>query len=278
VKKAKKYYKHSGAIGFFSPFLMFIFGAVSVALLSVAYGYAIHYIPLIYFNFFITLFFGAGVGFSIAYAARLGKCRNVGMVLLIGFSFGVAAAYAGWITWFYAASDQKLIMVMPDAVWTATQRIAETGHWSLFKWTPKNDVLNIIWGVEAAMIILTCTGISVTQLDTPFCERCKKWMDKEEKLQPLDPIVDSERVVLQFENGDYSALAALQKVGPGANLYTQVTLNNCDFCGNGHLMTVESVVASTDSGGNLKTSETPIVSDLRISPNNFNYFLSSDKM
>ena len=60
--EAKKYYEHSGAVGVIGPMYMVVFGGVGALVLGAVYGYAIFYIPIIYFNVLITVGFGAGVG------------------------------------------------------------------------------------------------------------------------------------------------------------------------------------------------------------------------
>ena len=62
------YYQRSGRMGALGLPLMFGFGMGTAALLAVPYAYAVHYCPLIYISFLITLFFG----FAIVRAAFFG--------------------------------------------------------------------------------------------------------------------------------------------------------------------------------------------------------------
>jgi len=266
MKEANKYYKHSGAIGFFSPILMTVFGAIAVALLGVIYGYAIYYIPFIYINFFITCFFGAGVGVMIGFGAVAGKSRNTAMIVLFGLIFGLLAAYAGWISKFYAISGQKALIYMPMEILNILQSVALKGDWSIFGWTPKGGSLYAIWGIEAGMIILlsmlTAAAISHTE---PFCERCKKWIKNKESFSALAPVSNPDDLVKRMEQGDFSEIKSLGKSNSEMGVYTQVELSSCPICNNNHYVSVKLVQASKDSDGSTKKNETSLIDDLIIS-------------
>ncbi|MCB0064841.1 MAG: hypothetical protein KDE19_22105, partial [Caldilineaceae bacterium] len=53
-----RYYQDSGKIGILGPLLMVVLALPATLIFGLVYGFAIYYIPFIYFNFFITLFYG----------------------------------------------------------------------------------------------------------------------------------------------------------------------------------------------------------------------------
>ena len=84
MNQKNKYYEHSGQIGLIGPIYMIVFGTVAALVLGAIYGYAIYYIPFIYFRFIITLIFGAAVGHSIGIGGKLGKVRNAKCIPAFG--------------------------------------------------------------------------------------------------------------------------------------------------------------------------------------------------
>ncbi len=82
MMRQSPYYEHSGVIGMFGPILMILFGLAGAVAGGAIYGYLIFYIPFIYLNFFITLGFGALVGYLVGMGAKIGKIRNVPVTLI----------------------------------------------------------------------------------------------------------------------------------------------------------------------------------------------------
>ncbi|VAW71255.1 hypothetical protein MNBD_GAMMA12-3908 [hydrothermal vent metagenome] len=274
IEKENMYYKHSGAIGMLSPVLMIILGAIGIAFLGGAYAYLTYYIPFIYLNFFIALGYGLGVGMFVGWGASLGKCRKPGLVSLIALVIGVVAAYAGWVIWIYASLSK--LLVFPDQVWALTQAIADKGAWSIESWTPKGAQLNIIWGIEVAVIALSCTLVAYTIVATKlFCEPCNKWISDEKELSHLNAIDDKDQFVSQLERGNFSALAELGNSEDGQRLSTLVTLSHCESCGNNYFMSLKSVITTTDSDGKEKTENTDIAENLIISAANYKLLTST---
>lgn len=66
------YYQRSGRMGALGLPLMLGMGIGAAALLGIPYAYAVHYCPLIYINFLITLAFGFAIGIAVNVAAHGG--------------------------------------------------------------------------------------------------------------------------------------------------------------------------------------------------------------
>ncbi len=267
------YYKHSGAIGWTGPIYMVIFGTVVTLVLSIIYGYAIYNIPFIYLNFFITLFYGAIVGYTISFAGELGKVRNMGILVLFGFVFGLLAEYAGWVSWISAAIGEFAILTIffsPGVILYIIQVGAEEGIWSIFGWTPTGLALYIIWGIEAIMVVgavvLTAIG---SLIFTPFCERCNRRVEQKETISLLEPITNPNELKAQLEQGNYTSLNVLKRVEAGSKLNTELELSQCPTCQQFHLLTVKSVTIKVDSKGEGETERNNIVKNLLLDTNTY---------
>lgn len=274
MSKAYSYYQHSGAIGPLGPVYMTLLGAIGVVLLGAVYGYAIYYIPLIYFNFFITLFFGLGVGFLVGYGGKLGKVRNSWAVIVFGLIFGVLAEYAGWISWIHAASEQAYLLTSPREIFEVLGNVAERGAWSIFSWTPKGAALYAIWAIEAIMIIggSTVSAWGVVS-STPFCEHCNKWVEETTTISNLAPLPDPQEMKHQLEQGDFTTLNSLESLEGASAEYTQLALPHCPGCEGSYFLTVKGVTVSKDSKGKEKKDETTLVENLHISAADYQMLL-----
>lgn len=243
-----KYYQHSGVIGLTGPIYMTLFGTIAALALGAIYGYAIFYIPFIYLNFFITLLFGAGVGFSIHFGAKIGKVRNTKALLAFGFILGCLAEYVGWVSWIFALSQQEALVLMPWDIFHILQRIAEDGAWNIFGWTASGFALYAIWAIEGVMIIGTSTLVSSVILSsTPFCEDCEEWIEEKHTIGFLDPVTDPEELKQELERADYTLFNSLKKQETTTNAYTEIDLLHCPDCSQNHYMTINSVKITIDS-------------------------------
>jgi hypothetical protein len=269
MNQASKYYEHSGAFGLMGPIYMIILGAVGTLVLSVIYGYAIFYIPFIYLNFFITLGFGAGVGFLVGLGGKFGKVRNSQLLLIFGLIFGLLAEYAGWVSWIFASSKQEFLVLYPSNIWSVIQIIAQKGAWGIFGWTPTGAALFIIWGIEAIMIIGASTLMSLGGVgSTPFCEHCNQWVEGKESISPLEPIANPDEFTSKLEQGGDAVIKALNKIEAADKAYTQIDLIKCPGCKHSNYLSIKSVEIQADSKGKEKKEEKDIIE---------NFIISSDR-
>ncbi|MBW8016683.1 MAG: MptD family putative ECF transporter S component [Planctomycetes bacterium] len=266
-----KYYRHSGVIGLTGPINMTVFGTIAALVLGTVYGYAIRYIPFIYINLFITLGFGAGVGYFVGLGAKIGKVRNTKALLVFGFIFGCFAEYVGWVSWIFATSEQQRLALMPSEIFAVLQFLAEEGAWDIFGWTPKGLALYSIWTIEAIMIIGMSAGVAWFKLTSiPFCEECEKWIEEKHTIGPLDNITNHDELKEQLERSDYTMLNSLKKQEPVSDAYLQIDLVHCPDCNQNHYLTVKSIVTTTDSDKKEKTDVDNIIENLIITPDQHN--------
>jgi hypothetical protein len=109
---------------------------------------------------------------------RVGKCRNQWLAAAVGCAVAVAAAVAVHL-WMYAArtptnASQSLLDFLQDRAargWSfgkTRSKIPVKGDWAYACWALEG-VLTIVAGMGAALMVT----------ETPFCEECKVWADKQ---------------------------------------------------------------------------------------------------
>ena len=263
MMSASLYYRPSGRMGGASIPMMIISAAIAAPLLAAVYGYAIYFIPFVYLNFFITVFFGVLLGVAVSFAARAGKCRNPAAAGTLALLAGLAGVYLSWVAWFHAGTGSLLLA--PGELWSAIRLIAAYGPWTIFGWTPTGGAAYAIWGLEALMIV----GIPVIHAraaiaDTPFCESCERWLSQVVSLAPLQGLAEPEAARQRLEQGDVEALRSLAPAAAGAADTTQVQLRECGGCKRKHYLTVKSVTV-TGEGKKEKRSETTLLENLALS-------------
>lgn len=259
------YYKPSGKTGMLATVQTAIAGFLGAIVLGGIYGYFIHYCPLIYINFLITIGFGACMGFAVSSGAKWGKVRNTLQIGFYGLFFGIIAAYAGWVSWFLAISGQKALLLEPQSLFKAIQIIAQEGAWSIKGSTPTGFVLYAIWGVEAAIIVGMTTLIPLGILGSiPFCEECNIWVEEQKEILPLEVTETLQNIVPNLEQGDFSDLEALEQVPEDSSAYVQLNLIHCSGCEVRYYLTVLCIVIEIDKDGDPQKKETTLVENLII--------------
>ncbi|MCP3924411.1 MAG: hypothetical protein GY714_17690 [Desulfobacterales bacterium] len=267
-----KYYEHSGTIGLMGLIYIILAGAIGSLLLGAIYGYAIFYIPFIYLNFFITLGFGGILGLLIGYSGKFGKVRNTKALVFFGLIFGIFAQYIGWVSWIHAFSGKEGAMVAsPSNMYYVVKMVADNGAWSIFGWTPKGFSIYSIWTIEALMIIGASTLFAcIPIVSTPFCERCNKWIDKEEFIFPLEPIENVEILTSQLEGSDFTILNLLKETDDDASIYTQLKLLFCPDCQDSYFLTVTSVEITEDDKGEIEKNDDDIIENFVLTSDQYN--------
>jgi hypothetical protein len=262
---ATTYYIHSGKVPVASIVLMLAYGLIAAFLLSLVYGYAIAYIPIIYLNFFLTLGFGALTGYAVGMGGKQGKARNPGFYALIGLLVGLVAEYGGWVAWFYASSDQQLLPASPGELWTSIQLVAATGAWSIFGWTPTGFSIYAIWTIEGLMIVGTSTLLAWGFVEsTPFCEQCVKWAETTRSKAGFAAIDNIDEFKSQLEQGRIDLVTGLQMADPNSPHSTQVDIHRCNDCDNSCYLSLSSVKVTVDDKGKESKSTDKILTNLKL--------------
>lgn len=260
------YFAHSGKVPVTAILLMIIFGLIGALILSVIYGYAIAYIPLIYINFFITVGFGMLTGIAVGIGGKMGKARKPALYGLIGLIVGLFAVYASWIAWFYASSDQTLLILNPDELLTAINLVSITGAWNIFGWTPTGLSIYLIWAIEALIVIGGCTLVAYGYVQVqPFCEKCSQWVENAQTITGYQAIEDEKDFTRKLEEGQLDMVSSLQKAPDTSLKSTEIEINHCGSCDESNYLSLTTVNVSVDDKGKESKDSNKFICNLKIS-------------
>lgn len=99
---------------------------------------------------------------------------------------------------------------------------------------------------------------------TPFCETCDRWIDDEDSIALLTPIVDHEDIKDRLEQGELACLYDLEMRDGAPASYIELSLLHCPGCRENHFLTVKTVTVTVDSDNDESKDEDEIVENLRI--------------
>lgn len=257
------YYQRSGRMGMLGLPLMLGFGMGTAALLAVPYAYAVHYCPLIYFSFLITLVFGFAIGIAVNVAARHGKVRNLGILMIAAFLSGLVAEYVAWVGYVHAVAKEPVWAWAPSELQTYMEAINAKGMWSIKHSTPTGYVLGAVWLVEAAMI----TGAAVwfpwsTIGSIPFNEQTGTWADKKVTYGPFLLKNELHTLTSRLEAGDTTAVNELAPAPSGATSFHQCVITSCPDDDEFTLLSLEALTLSTDKKGKVEAKNRTVLRHL----------------
>ena len=222
------YYKPSGSVSasFFGYYFLFLL--LSVPILSIAYIYAIHYIPLIYLNVIITIGCGALLGLVVSFAAKKGKARNPVLVLVFTLLGVCILKYVQWgvyvplvfsevygeylgyrIPFFERFSETAFLLRSPAELLEMGKFINEVGVWSAFDADFTGIALLIVWIMEFVILAGIAAAFAWSQPRQPFSEESNDWYT--EKINEVYTIIPEniEAMKNELETGDYAGLVQL---------------------------------------------------------------------
>ncbi|HEX8952920.1 MAG TPA: hypothetical protein VF945_13785 [Polyangia bacterium] len=181
--------------GRFQPLTLALFAAAIVAGAGAAWLYQLlmTWIPYIYVNVMLCVFFGAGLGAAGAQAVRRGHCRNRILALALAVPLALAGVAASYY-WAYRSTLSAIadknpgtpIEAIRDEVtferWIDARKEAGWTMTSSHSTPSRRDSPDIsgvgvlvIWAIEA-LILLGMTGLLVNaEAAKPYCERCGRW-------------------------------------------------------------------------------------------------------
>lgn len=234
-------YKHSGRLGT-GLFLLPMVGLVVAVLLGVAYAFVDVYSPVA--GYVSLLFVGGlafGLGWTIAKTGHIAKCRNTGFLAIVGLVCGLIALYVSWPFFFYALAVRYgegpapslaniIPLFSPAMLWSAIQGVNATGWFEMFGGTPKGTGLWVLWGIEAAIIVIGTVLFSMMNMDEKvFCEDCNQWCDSPDGPAVLEIPQDASVLeTLTPENVD--SLAQLEGAPAESEQYIRVDGWKCSAC------------------------------------------------
>lgn len=218
------YYKPSGKVpvgALIGSLLVGIAGAIVLAVIYIALQW---FIPIVYFNVFITIGFGAGLFFVLNFCFKQWKLRNKGVAMVITLLVALIGLYAQWAlfislmynaegtmggdTWVkssFSLEGFKAFFMHPSFIWEAMQGLNEVGTFTLKKSTVSGAALWAVWAIEMAIIILTPIILTFRGITIyPFSEKDEVWMNKRVLPGRLKYVEDKDAVVNTLANHDFA--------------------------------------------------------------------------
>mgnify|MGYP000128175310 CR=1 FL=1 len=260
------YYQRSGRMGALGLPLMLGMGIGAAALLGIPYAYAVHYCPLIYINFLITLAFGFAIGIAVNVAARHGKVRNLGMLMLAGLISGAVGEYVSWVGYVHAVAKSPTWPWSPSELQEYITLINEQGVWSIKSSTPTGYVLGAVWLAEAAIVIGAAVWWPRSSIGgTPFNERTGTWADQIVSHGPFLLKNKLHALTSRLEAGDTAAINELAPAPAGAATFHQCVITSCADDEEFTLLSLDSVTRTTDKKGKEEAKNRSVLRHLFIS-------------
>ncbi len=271
-----RYYKHSGSFSAAAPLVMLAIGAIAAVIGGVVYAYAAHYIPFFIVTLLLVFGFGAGMGFAVSTAARIGKLRHTPMLLMGAAFCGAMALYADWVVHIYLLTER--FFVAPGDLASIMQLMAQTGVWEVEDIRPTGWALYAFWGAEALIVCGMTVFIPYSALGAlPFCERCDAWIEDVVLLQPFEPNTDEAGLKAAFERDPASAMAQLEEAEVEYDVpFLRAELRQCEGCHDMQLLTLSAVTIDLDSDGDVTESASAVVENLLIDTTSYDAILSGE--
>ena len=257
------YYQPSRKLSLVGLVMMLVGAAVASPLVGYAYGYLVAINPFIYINFFATVFAGCGVGLAVGWAAKKGQTPNSIVVGTVGALAGAALLYVQWYATleFYGAEPD---IAAPGLMWEQIGTLASLEPWTLFGGSPGSWGFAAIWAIEGVMLFGGSALLSVTMVDDPYCERCNRWTEVDQLVEPFDFVADAEHLKARLDRLDTGVLTAFEKVEVGTAQYAQLELINCPGCSDLRVVNVKNITIEVDKDGSEKKNDAPVVSHVLV--------------
>lgn len=218
------YYKPSGKVPVGALIGSLLVGIAGAIVLAVTYIALQWFIPIVYFNVFITIGFGAGLFFVLNFCFKQWKLRNKGVAMVITLLVALIGLYAQWAlfislmynaegtmggdTWVkssFSLEGFKAFFMHPSFIWEAMQGLNEVGTFTLKKSTVSGAALWAVWTIEMAIIILTPIILTFRGITIyPFSEKDEVWMNKRVLPGRLKYVEDKDAVVNTLANHDFA--------------------------------------------------------------------------
>jgi len=261
-----RFYRHSGKAPIMGLALIGIAGFVAVPILGIVYALLIRFIPFIYLNALIVLGYAFAISFVLTKVAKFGKVRNMFLLGLAGFFFGLLADYIGWVGWLtLIAGDPRFLVefFFPVDIFYYITVVASKGAWTLSGSTPTGALLYVVWLIEACIVIGGTTYLTATSLSkTPFCEDSDTWADKRSVLGIFNPLTNIPQFKSAVLQGSFKPFNELKPSNPTNNHYTLLEVYECMDCKNFFVLNVDDVTIKINNKGKAEAKTKSIVSNL----------------
>jgi len=215
------------------------------------------------------------VGLVTLIAIKLGRVRTRAAATVLAALVALAALYASWAVWTWlvlqlvagprAGFSPLWFVLHPIAHLRLVQQLNAMGLWA-YQGTPVTGIpLLIVWLTEALLIVIgavvVATTVSKDDVDRPFCERCRRWCERQRGLPDL-AATDEEGVAVEVEAKDFDALAARGPLLDDDEPHIWLRLFRCPNCGEANVLTVKRVALVVNEQGMAVARSRPIVEGL----------------
>ena len=256
-------YKHSGRVPVAGLLWSLMVGGATAALLGVVYAYATNYIPLVYINFLLTIGYGAAIGGAVGAGARMGRVRNLPVVVSGGVLMGLVGLYVAWAFDPMARFGFSPVFD-PLALYAYVQVFYENGFWGMSGDNTVSGIfLGVVWAAEAGTILFLAGKIPAGVLaEKPFCENCIQWGTTEGAVQRLSVTPEQQGSLNRLLTGDLQALAQFDRTPGDQGPYLTLDLTTCSSCAESNFLTVSLVTPTTDREGKPTSVVQPLLQNL----------------
>jgi len=267
---AVKFYRHSGKAPILGLILIGLAGFIAVPILGLIYGVLIRVIPFIYINVFLVIGYAYAVGYVLSRAAKYGKVRNMYLLGLAAFFFGVLADYIGWVAWLAVLVGDPFFLVeffFPADILYFITVVAEEGAWTLSGSTPTGGFLYILWFIEACAVIGGSVYVTLNLLSKiPFCEESNAWAEKRTQIGAFTPLANPSQFKQAVTQGNFSAFNELKLSPENERHFTTLEVYECEHCRNFHVLNVNDVTITINRKGKADFKTKNVLSNLILSP------------
>lgn len=278
------YYKSSGKAPIGGVLFAIVAGLCASVILAIVYIALQWFIPLVYFNFLITFGLAYGLFYVIDVLLKIGKVRNRMIALLLTLICTLVACYAQWCLFvslmfnaegtmggdIWVKSSFNLdgflyFLFHPTDTFSGIQELNAVGTFSLQKNVVSGWPLWILWGIEAATIIIYPMVLAFSGKTTePFSERGNEWMRKRELEKQIAYIQDKQILEQNLQKKDFTGLQTyLQSDDLGATFAT-VTIYESD-ADNYQYISVVNHKLGTNKKGDIVDNKTNVLTYFKIS-------------
>ncbi len=260
------HYVHSGKTPIGGIAMTLVAGSIVGGILGALYAALIYWIPFVFLLFILTAGLGIVLGACSGGLAAAGKIRHNGVTTQLAFVASLVAYYVHWVVWMDLMTGEMFLR--PDELWIMMNRIAATGAWTVFDWTPRGFSLWAIWGIEAAIIVGMGTLGAHAATDVPFCEASNQWTE-ENTLATRFRVVDPAQPI----ESPSALLGALQPEHGTTGTFSEVTV----FTAPGselRCVTLDAVTLEYDDDGKEQKNKQTIVKQMIFDRGSFDKLMS----
>ena len=222
MKMKAVYYKPSGKISgkYFIHILKYI--PISIIILSFAYIYLAHYMPIVQINVLLTIGCGAAIGVLSGRAAKLGKARNQAIVCITAFLSVCALKYLQWCV-FIPLVFSKIVglpfsffksiwslIINPTSLIQCIAAVNTRGTWGFSKGDLVNGLLLLaVWVGEFLLMAGVAVVIAIRQPGKPYSEDYGDWYAEQGGIISTNTPADFKGMKSNLENNDFTELINL---------------------------------------------------------------------